>query len=196
MTPRTRTGVDRTVLGLGGLVLALAGSWLAATDRTVTDRLPSWWLPTPAGSVLLNRESLAHLRFEGWWTPTVMAAAIALTVLCAYATLDRFRPRRTRPITLPSPGGTVRHRALAEALSARVEALPGVARGRGRVLPRPGRRLEIGLWVWLEPGTAPEAVLPALCAVAAQAERAAAPYRAHTRVRPSAAAPRRSAHVR
>ncbi|GAQ59945.1 hypothetical protein [Streptomyces scabiei] len=196
MTRRTRTAVDRTVLGLGGLVLALAGSWLAATDRTVTDRLPSWWPPASAGSVLLDRDRLARLRVEGWWTPTVMAAAIALTVLCAYWTLARFRSGRTRPITLPSPGGTVRPRALAEALSARVEALPGVARGRGRVLPRPGRRLEIGLRVWLEPGTAPEAVLPALCAVAAEAERAAAPYTAHTRVRLSAAAPHRSPHVR
>ncbi|MFM9589474.1 hypothetical protein ACKI1J_10835 [Streptomyces scabiei] len=196
MTRRTRTAVDRTVLGLGGLVLALAGSWLAATDRTVTDRLPSWWPTASAGSALLDRGRLAHLRVEGWWTPTVMAAAIALTVLCAYWTLARFRSGRTRPIALPSPGGTVRPRALAEALSARVEELPGVARGRGRVLSRPGRRLEIGLRVWLEPGTAPETVLPALCAVAAEAERAAAPYTAHARVRLSAAAPHRSAHVR
>ncbi|MFF5361962.1 hypothetical protein ACFY4I_21590 [Streptomyces scabiei] len=98
MTRRRRTAVDRTVLGLGGLVLALAGSWLAATDRTVTDRLPSWWPPASAGSVLLDRDRLAHL--------------------------------------------------------------------------------------------------PAVCAVAAEAERAAAPYTAHTRVRLSAAAPHRSAHVR
>lgn len=124
MTRRTRTAVDRTVLGLGGLVLALAGSWLAATDRTLTDRLPSWWPPASAGSVLLDRDRLAHLRVEGWWTPTVTAAAIILTVLCAYGTLARFRSGRTRPITLPSPGGTVRPGALAEALSARVEALP------------------------------------------------------------------------
>ncbi|MDX3520250.1 hypothetical protein [Streptomyces scabiei] len=84
MTRRTRTAVGRTVRGLVGLVLAVAGSWLAATGRA--------------------RDRLTHLRVGGWWTPTVMASAVALTVLCVYRTYARFRPGRTRrPIILPSP---------------------------------------------------------------------------------------------
>jgi hypothetical protein len=192
---RTRGAADRTALGVAGLVLLLAGAWLAATDRAVAGRLPSWWPVPGEDTVLLDQERLTRWRGEGWWTPAVMAAAIVLTLLFAYWTLTRLRSGRTRRVALPSPGGTVRPQALAGALTARVSALPGVARNRTRVRTRPGQRLEVGLRVWLEPDTPPDAVLPGLRAVTEEAGQAAAPYEVRARVRLSALS-HRVPHVR
>lgn len=80
-------------------------------------------------------------------------------------------------------------------MTARATAVPGVARTHARVLPRRGRRLEVDLRVWLDPDTSPDAVLPALRAVTAEAEDAAAPYTTRTRLRLSAAK-HRAPHVR
>ncbi|WP_405991950.1 hypothetical protein [Streptomyces sp. NBC_00986] len=190
-----RTAVNRTVLGATGLALLLTGSWLAATDRTLAHHLPSWWPTAATGTVLLNPDRLPRLRGEGWWTPTVLAASIGLTVLLALWTLGQLRTAPARRLTLPSPGCTVRPQALAEALAARAAAVPGVARGHAKLLPRRGRRLEVELRVWLTPDTSPDAVLPALRAVTAEADAAAAPYTAHTRLRLSATS-HRAPHVR
>ncbi|WP_405973115.1 hypothetical protein OG496_29980 [Streptomyces sp. NBC_00988] len=189
------TTVNRTALGTGGLVLLLTGSLLAATDRTVARQLPTWWPNSRTNAVLLEPGRLAQVRSEGWWTPTVMAASIGLTVLFAYWALGQMRSGSGRRMALPSPGCTVRPRALAEAVTARATAVPGVARTHARVLPRRGRRLEVELRVWLDPDTSPDAVLPALRAVTAEAEDAAAPYTTHTRLRLSATS-HRAPHVR
>ncbi|MDW4910868.1 hypothetical protein RB628_37530 [Streptomyces sp. ADMS] len=186
----THSAVNRAGLGAVGLVLLLSGSWLAATDRHLADRLPSWWPSAGTGTVLLDRDRLAQLRGEGWWTPTVTAAAIGLTVLFALCALGQLRPGPARRLALPSPRCTVRPQALADALDARVTSLPGIARSRARVLPRRGRRLEVDLRVWLAPDTSPHAVLPDLRAATEEAGTAAAPYTAHTRVRLSAASHR------
>ena len=126
---------------------------------------------------------------------TVMTASIGLTALFAYWALGQLRSGSGRRMALPAPGCTVRPRALAEAVTARATAVPGVARGHARVLPRRGRRLEVELRVWLGPDTSPDAVLPALRAVSAEAEGAAAPYTTRTRLRLSAAS-HRAPHVR
>ncbi|WP_405949470.1 hypothetical protein OG588_26490 [Streptomyces prunicolor] len=196
MIRTAHTAVNRTALGAGGLALLLTGSWLATTDRAVAHRLPTWWPNSRTNAVLLEPDRLAQLRSEGWWTPTVMTASIGLTVLFASWAFGQLRSGSGRRMALPSPGCTVRPRALAEAVTARATAVPGVARGHARVLPRRGRRLEMELRVWLAPDTSPDAVLPALRAVTAEAESAAAPYTTHTRLRLSAATPRRGPHVR
>ncbi|MFJ8487464.1 hypothetical protein ACIRBZ_03640 [Streptomyces sp. NPDC094038] len=188
---RARTTANRTVLAVAGLALLLAGAWLMA-GGPLQRRLPSWW-PTPGrGTVLLDRTRLAQLRAESWWTPTVLAATIALTALLAYWSLTQLRTGPTRHLALPSPGSTVRPQALAQALTTRAAAVPGVARARARVLPRRRRRLNVGLRVWLHPGTSPDSVLPPLHAVIAEAERATAPYTSYTRIRLSTPAQRRS----
>ncbi|PWI17818.1 hypothetical protein DI272_29400 [Streptomyces sp. Act143] len=184
---QSRTTVNRLVLGGIGLLLLLAGGWLALTGGAFADRLPTWW-PEPAAGrhVLLGSDELARVRGEGWWTPSVMAAAIALSLLFGWWFLTQFRTGTARPLALAAPGCTVRAQALAEALADRAGAVPGVDRSRVRILPRSRRRLEVRLRVWLRPGTSPQAVLPALCAVVAEAEESAAPYRTHTRLRVSA----------
>lgn len=196
MMRTARTAVNRTALGAGGLALLLTGTWLAATDRTVAHELPTWWPNARTNAVLLEPGRLAQVRNEGWWTPTVTAAAIGLTVLFALWTFGQLRSRTGRRLALPSPGCTVQLRALGGALAARASAVPGVARGHARVLPRRGRRLEVELRVWLDPDTSPDAVLPTLRTVTAEAEGAAAPYATHTRLRLSAASHHRAPHVR
>jgi hypothetical protein len=91
--------------------------------------------------------------------------------------------------------GTVRPQAPAEALTARVAALPGVARDRARVPSRRAQRPEAGLRVRLEPDTPPHALLPGLRAATAEAERTVAPHELRARVRLSAAS-HRMPHVR
>ncbi|MFI8229250.1 hypothetical protein ACIGDI_10495 [Streptomyces sp. NPDC085900] len=191
----SRGVVNRAVLGVLGLVLLGAGLWLVGGDLGVASRLPSWWPADGTGSVLMDRAGLARLRGAGWWTPVVMTAASLLTVLFVYWALAQIHSGRTRPLALPSPGATVHPHTLAGALSARVAQLPGVARCRARVLPRGGTHLDVGLRVWLEPGTPPDAVLPGLTALAAEAENAAAPCTTRTRIRLSGTS-HRTPHVR
>jgi hypothetical protein len=195
VTTRLRTALNRTVLGAIGLALLLAGVRLAATGRDVTPRLPSWWPAPAAGSALLDRDALARLHGEAWWTPTALSATAALTVLFAWWALAQFRSGRARRLALPSSGCTVRTSALAEALSTRAASLPGVARCRAQALPYAEGRLEIVLRVWLEPDSPPDAVLPGLRTLTAEAERSAAPRVIRTRIRLSAA-PHRTPRVR
>ncbi|GAB2926139.1 hypothetical protein [Streptomyces heilongjiangensis] len=191
-----RTPVNRLVLGGTGLALLLTGGWLAVTGTSLAHRLPSSWAGPAAGdSVLLDAGRLARLRGEDWWTPTVIAVAVTLSLLLVCWLLAQFRSGAARPLPLAAPGGTVRTRALAEALARRATAVPGVARSRARALPRSRQRLEVRVRVWLRPGVSPQSVLPALCAVAAEAEESAAPYTAHTRLRVSAES-HRMPHVR
>ncbi|MFJ9544457.1 hypothetical protein ACIRPX_45660 [Streptomyces sp. NPDC101225] len=188
--PRPRTAVNRTVLGTAGLGLLVAGTWLAATDAAVAARLPSWWPAPAAGSALLDRGELTRLRGESWWTPSVLAVATALTVLLTWWALAQLRSGPRRRLAVASPGGTVRPRALAEALSCRAASVPGVARCRARILPRAGDRLEVGLRIWLEADTPPAAVLPALQALTEEAGRTVAPRTARVRIRLSTASHR------
>lgn len=192
---RLRTVVNRAVLAALGLGLLGVGLWLASTDRAVTPRLPSWWPTAVPGAVLLDRSGLTRLRGEGWWTPTAITAAAALTVLFAWWALAQFGSRPARGLHLPFPGGTVRPRALADALSLRAASLPGVVRCRTRVLPRTGGRLDLVLRVRLETGARPDAVLPGLRALATEAERSVAPGATRTRIRLSADS-HRTPHVR
>ncbi|MFJ9244567.1 hypothetical protein [Streptomyces sp. NPDC101776] len=193
--PSQPTALNRTTLGVTGLALAVAGTWLLTSDRTLAHRLPAWWPGAGPGTVLPNPGRLAHLRAETWWAPTTTATAITLTLLFALWSLRQLRPATAHHLALPSPGCTVRPRALAEALAARANAVPGVTRGHARVRPRRGRRLEVELRVWLAPDTSPDAVLPALRAITTETDTTAAPYTTHTTLRLSAAA-HRTPHVR
>ncbi|MFF0855770.1 hypothetical protein ACWDU8_27475 [Streptomyces sp. NPDC003388] len=191
---RTRTLVNRSALGVAGLVLLPVGAWLSVTGTSVARWLPSWW-PVPSGGVLLDPDRLDRLRGEDWWPFSVLGAAAVLTAVLAWWFLAQLRSGPAGALPLGVPGGSVRAGALAEALALRAAGVPGVDRGRARVVCRPRRRLDVRLRVWLGPGTAPADVLAALCAVTAEAERSAAPYTAHTRLRISAV-PHRTPRVR
>jgi hypothetical protein len=112
-----------------------------AADRALADRPAQW-------------------RGAGWWTPAVTVAAIGPTALFARLSLARLRFGPARHLALPSPGRTARRQAPAEALTARVVALPWIADGHGRGRPPT-----------LDPRVPPQ------------------PYTVRTSIRPSAASP-------
>ncbi|MGW4875369.1 hypothetical protein ACWEPI_02270 [Streptomyces sp. NPDC004262] len=181
---RARAVVNRCVLAGSGLAALAVGGWLTVTGTGAGRRLPPWW-PAP-GAVDRGLLAVARQRGEGWWTPVTVGAAVVLTVLLAQWFRTRIRGGPSRPLSPAAPECTVRPQALAEALALRAATVPGVARSRARVLPGTRLRLEVRLRVWLRPGVSPRAVLPALCAVTAEAGESAAPYTAHTRLRLSA----------
>ncbi|MFJ4277773.1 hypothetical protein [Streptomyces massasporeus] len=142
--------------------------------------------PTADGRALLCDRGIS--------TPSVLAAVIALNLLFGWLLAQR-RSATARPLRQAAPGGTVRTQAPAVVPARRANAVPGVARSRARVLPRPRRRLEARPRVRLRPGTSPQAVLTAPCGAPGKAEESAAPCGAHTRLHVSAA-PHRAPHVR
>jgi hypothetical protein len=187
MTRRLRTAVNRALLGGVGTGFLLVGAWLASTDGDVVPWLPSWWPTAVAGGALpLDAEGLTRWPSRAWWAPTAIVVASVMTVLGTWWALAQFGSGQARRLALPCPGGSLRPRALADALSLRAESLPGVVRCRTRVLPRAGGRVDIVLRVRLRTGTRPDAVLPGLRTLAAGAERSLAPGLSRTRIRLSA----------
>ncbi|MBK3574168.1 hypothetical protein JHN63_10105, partial [Streptomyces sp. MBT65] len=93
--PSHPTPLNRTALGVTGLALAVAGTWLLTSDR-----LPSWWPGADTGTVLLDAGRLARLHAETWWAPTTTATAITLTLLFAFGSLRQLRPPTARHLAL------------------------------------------------------------------------------------------------
>ncbi|MFD9609527.1 hypothetical protein ACFWWS_09185 [Streptomyces sp. NPDC059083] len=188
-----RTVVNRSVLAALGLLLLLGGAWLAGAETDLARRFPSAW-PAP-GSTFLGPGTTAELRGHGWWTPAVVAAGTLVTLVLARWAYGQIVVRRGSRVPLPQAGGAaLSRRALEAALSRRALAVAGIGRCRLRACLR-GRRLELRLRVWLEPGAGPDRVVPELLAVTAEAARAAAPYEIGARVRVSSLS-RRAPHVR
>ncbi|MEW2132961.1 hypothetical protein [Streptomyces sp. NPDC005435] len=173
-----RSVLNRTVLALTGLALLAGGSALALSGTPEAGRLP---VP-PAHHAFLTGARLAGLRAQGWWTPGVMAGSFAATALCALWCARQFRVGGSALLPLPGTGGTVRTRALEDALSHDAVALNGVARCRTRVFSSHGR-LTVRLHLWLQPGVTPAAVLPGVTRLIGRAESATAPCTVHSRVR-------------
>ncbi|MFF8281672.1 hypothetical protein ACF06W_02990 [Streptomyces albus] len=180
--------VNRTLLALCGAVLLAGGLLGVSSWSVVAERLPSWWPSAQPGSVLPDRAGLGELRHEGWWTPVVIAGAA--TVLLASLLVLWFQAaagRAAEPalLTLARPDVTVRTRALADALTRDVCALPLVADGRVRVRGGPVE-LRARIRLRLEPGAEPRTVLRQLSErTLAEARASVAPRRVRTEVRVS-----------
>ncbi|WP_328491852.1 alkaline shock response membrane anchor protein AmaP [Streptomyces sp. NBC_00414] len=182
---RSRTVLNRTALAVVGLVFLLGGVWLALTGASWATRLPAWWPDAGPGTVLVDRSGLAELRTTGWWTPFVMAVSIAATALFALWCFRLLRSGVRPSVPLPTPGGTLRTRALEDAVTRHAAGIGGVTRCRTRVLARQ-KQLQVQLHVWLRPDVAPAAVLPALAELADRTETSLTPYTVRTRVHFSA----------
>ncbi|MFJ2259237.1 hypothetical protein ACIOKD_12995 [Streptomyces sp. NPDC087844] len=191
---RSRTVLDRTALAVVGLVFLLGGTWLALTRAPWAARLPAWWPEPGARAVLVYPAGLAELRSTDWWTPSVMAASIAATALLALWCVRLLRGGARPSMPLPSPGSTLRTRALEDVVTRHVAGIGGVGRCRVRVLARRDQ-FQVRLRVWLQPDVAPAAVLPALAELAGRTESSLTPYSVRTRVRFSTRSHRMS-HVR
>ncbi|MGW4304283.1 hypothetical protein ACWEHT_31530 [Streptomyces sp. NPDC004646] len=173
-----RSLLNRTVLALTGVTLLVGGSALALSGTRTADRLS---VP-PAHHAFLTGAALTALRAQGWWAPGVMAGSFAATALCALWCARQFRVGGSSLLPLPGTGGTVRTRALEDALNLDAVALEGVARCRTRVFSSRGR-LTVRMHLWLQPGTAPAAVLPGLTRLIGRAESATTPCTVRSRFR-------------
>ncbi|MGV9340144.1 hypothetical protein [Streptomyces sp. NPDC003688] len=175
-----RSLLNRTVLAVTGLALLVGGCWLALSG---TGTPAVGLLPAPAAPhAFLTSARLDGLRAQGWWAPGVMAGSFAATALCALWCARQFSVGGGSLLPLPGTGGTVRTRALEDALNHDAAALRGVARCRTRVISSRGR-LTVRLHLWLRPGITPAAVLPGLTRLIGRAESATAPCIVRSRVR-------------
>ncbi|WP_329189949.1 hypothetical protein [Streptomyces sp. NBC_01428] len=186
--------VNRAALAAAGLVLLSAGIWSATAGASVADRMPGWWPRTDTDTVWVSARQVAELRDHTWWVPALVAVTAPASLLCLLWAASRISGGTRPRLTLTSRGAVLRTRALADLLTRRTSAVPGVA--HSRVAVRAGRgRLYVRAHVRLAPDTAPNGVLLTLAALIEEARAAAAPCRVLTHVRISSRS-HRTAHVR
>jgi hypothetical protein len=140
MRPPTR--LNRTLLGLLGLVLLAAGAAALTIGLGV---LSPPWLPVGPATALLPSDPAVPT-----WAPYAATAAGAVVAPAALAwLLAQARPRRSGPpwrAADPQGATTVRPSVIADAVAADVAACPGV-RGARATLVGPRERPELHLVV-------------------------------------------------
>ncbi|MFC1413644.1 alkaline shock response membrane anchor protein AmaP [Streptacidiphilus sp. N1-12] len=164
----SRTAVNRTLLGLVGLVLLAGGALLLAGGLDLNRRwhlgLPADWTVLQPHHAVLDAADRTRWRADSWWWPVLFAALGVVAVLALWWLLAQLRRGATGQVTVPDTADVpvrLRGDALARAVADDAEQIPGVARVRVRLLGRPKRpRARIALL--LEPGAAPGPVLRAL----------------------------------
>lgn len=153
---RTRSVVNRAVLALLGLALMAGGGWLASAAPSVRHRLPRWWHPPIAHTVLVGPADLARMRAHGWWTPVVVAVAAVALITALIGLAGQVRRGRARELPLSGGAVRVRTRALAQAIAGHAD-IPGVARARVRLSVR-RNRIDAEVLMRLSPGADPGTV--------------------------------------
>lgn len=165
-----RGAVNRSLLGVAGLVLVVCGGWVAVGDGSawvpVVDRVPHWW-PTPASDgVLLDRGLTARLRENSWWSLALIAGLALVLALLVWWLARQARSGRTRWSVLPRSGPVLRRRAWERAMTTQVAAFDNVARARVRLVGRPPRAV---VTVVAEPGARPAQVVRSVAGAIADA---------------------------
>lgn len=177
---RCRTALNRTVLGLTGLVLVIAAA--AVVSSVWGLGLPPWG-PGLAQRTVLLEEVRSALRLRPPWTPEVMVTALALVLVCGlWWSAWQLGDGRRSLLALGVAEGVVRAKALEDAVAWQVAGISGVDSSRAR-LRGPSGTFRLRLDVRLRPGAAPGTVLPALEVVVAELERTLAPSPVRARVR-------------
>jgi hypothetical protein len=166
--------VNRTLLGLLGLVLLCAGGVVVAQGQDWP--VPDWWPYNGPHDVLLTRHNRQRWRDDGWWWPVVIAALAVIVVLTLWWVLAQLRRARLSEVLVDSgdgEGALLRGRALEGVLESEAQSLDGVARARARLTGRrtaPAARVRL----LLEPHAAPGEALNRLTGEAlAHARRSA-----------------------
>jgi hypothetical protein len=181
----TRTAVNRTLLGLAGIVL-LGGGVLALIGGLDLDAhwhlgLPSGWPWTSPHQAVLTAAERARWRNNSWWWPVLFGALAVGALVCLWWLLAQLGRGRAGDLPIPPPAEAldgsrrsrrsgrrragartlVRSVALAEVLTDDIGDLPGVVRARARLLGHPSRP-RVRLALTLEPGTRPGEAVRAL----------------------------------
>ncbi|MER5734724.1 MULTISPECIES: alkaline shock response membrane anchor protein AmaP [unclassified Streptomyces] len=150
--------VNRTLLGLAGLLLVLAGGAVLAAGLDLP--VPSWWPWSGPGDVLLSAARRQRWRAEGWWWPTVIAVLGVVVLLALWWLLAQFRRARLAELLVDTGDGdaaVLRGRALESVLEADAAAQEGVARARVALTGRrtaPRTRIALLLEPHASPGEA------------------------------------------
>jgi hypothetical protein len=156
----SRATVNRLLLGLVGLVLALGALLVLAGGlnlyRQLGVRPPSWWPLTSPTQPVLSTASRTRWRDRGWWWPAVVAGLAALALLSLGWLVAQLRRPAPAELELPTPdvpGLRLRLRgaALAEAIQGAALKQPQVTAARARLVGR-GKRLKLRVLLLLEPG--------------------------------------------
>ncbi|MER7487906.1 alkaline shock response membrane anchor protein AmaP [Streptomyces sp. NPDC126497] len=122
-------GVNRVLLGMAGLVLAVLGGSVLAIGLGAP--APSWWPHDGRHDVLLDDAERTRWRDEGWWWPAVVAVLAVLVLLSLWWLLAVVRRRRPAEVPLDTgdgEGASLRGRALEQALAEEASRLDGVDR--------------------------------------------------------------------
>ncbi|MDQ0778145.1 hypothetical protein QF026_006611 [Streptomyces aurantiacus] len=119
--------VNRSLLGLAGLLLAVFGGSVLAVGLGVDP--PSWWLHDGRHDVLLSDADRARWRDDGWWWPAVIAVLAAAVLLAVWWLAAVVRRRRLAEVLVDTGGGAgalLRGRALENVLAGEAGTLEGV----------------------------------------------------------------------
>ncbi|WP_299536661.1 alkaline shock response membrane anchor protein AmaP [uncultured Streptomyces sp.] len=151
--------VNRLLLGLVGLVLAVVGGAVLAAGFGAA--VPSWWPWYGPRDVLLSDADRNRWRDEGWWWPVVIAALAVLVVVALWWLFTQLRRRRLSEVLVDSgdgEGAVLRGRAVEDALTEEAGRIDGVDRAQAvltgrREAPRVRARM------MLEPHAAPGSAL-------------------------------------
>jgi hypothetical protein len=189
---KDHTTTNRVLLGLLGLVMLCGGLTVLAGGADIFRRWnltpPDDWPLTTAQDVLIPRADQTGWTDQVWWWPTVIAALALVMLLALWWLLSQPRRHRARRLSVEdTPEATigVDDHVLNDALTADLEALPGVRRARARLSgPPTPARARVSLT--LEPDSAPDRALTELRAAVERARRSIGweelPTRAHLRV--------------
>lgn len=159
---RMRSTVNRVLLALAGLVLAVVGGAVLAAGLGAS--VPSWWPWDNRHDVLISAADRQRWRGEGWWWPTVIAVLAVLVVLALWWCLAQLRRGRLADVLVDSgdgEGAQVRGRALEGVLAREVGELDGVARAQA-VLTGPRTEPRVRVRLLMEPHAAPLGTLNAV----------------------------------
>lgn len=189
---REHTRINRILLCLIGIVLLAGGLTVLAAGADIFRRWnvtpPDGWPLTTSQNVLVPGAEQARWVDQGWWWPTVIATLAVVMLLALWWLFSQ--AHRHRALRL-SVGGTSRHTAnvsdgvIDDALTADLEALPGVRKAQAHLEGQPVPSMaEIG--VTLDPDTAPEQAVRDVDSAVERARRSAGweelPTRARLRV--------------
>lgn len=185
-----RTAVNRTLLGLTGLVLVIVAA--AVMSSVWGLGLPPWGPGFAQRTVFLEEVRSVAIDLSPPWSPQFMAAVLAVVLVCGLWSARQLGDGRRSLLALQVANGAVRTKALEDAVAWQAAGISGVDSCRAR-LAGPSGKLCLHLDVRLRQGVAPGTVLATLEVVVAELEKALAPGHLRTRVR--FGAPRRARGV-
>ncbi|MFD7731309.1 alkaline shock response membrane anchor protein AmaP [Kitasatospora phosalacinea] len=159
----SRRAVNRTLLGLVGLVLLVGGALVLLGGLDAYRHLgvtpPDWWPLTSPDQPVLSEAGRTRWTDRDWWWPVAIAVPALVVAGCLWWLFAQLHRGGPAGVDLPSPAAPgephfalhVRSRAVEEAIEAETVALPDVERVTVKVTGA-ARRPEVRTAVRLAPG--------------------------------------------